>query len=221
MGKERTTRRGRLLTPQTRDGRATNRLWRTPCARVAFLSSPLPGAPCGAGAALRAGSPRARRCARQGYYTTKRGAHPPRAGATPRVWAGAVGCHPRAIPRTTCPVAASGNAAYSSPEIAANGNGPCPFPGHVPRNAELRDDIIPRAGAEYAPESSCAPLPPQDTPITYAGGQGQAPFRRNRRARLRKRQRPGKASALPSHMNLSGNPKPGSRRSAQRPSRPR
>ena len=216
MGKERTTRRGRLLTPQTRDGRATNRLWRAPCARVAFLSSPLPGAPCGAGAALRAGSPRARRCARQGYYTTKRGAHPPLAGATPRVWAGAVGCHPRAIPSMTCPVAASGSAAYSSPEIAASGNAPAPFPGMYP--------ITPSFGM-ISPTGRCricsAPVSPQDTPITYAGGRGQAPFRRNRRARLRKRQRPGKASALPSHMNLSGNPKPGSRRSAQRPSRPR
>ena len=216
MGKERTTRRGRLLTPQTRDGRATNRLWRTPCARVAFLSSPLPGAPCGAGAALRAGSPRARRCARQGYYTTKRGAHPPLAGATPRVWAGAVGCHPRAIPSMTCPVAASGSAAYSSPEIAASGNAPAPFPGMYP--------ITPSFGM-ISPTGRCricsAPVSPQDTPITYAGGRGQAPFRRNRRARLRTRHRPGKASALPSHMNLSGNPKPGSRRSAQRPSRPR
>ena len=138
MGKERTTRRGRLLTPQTRDGRATNRLWRTPCARVAFLSSPLPGAPCGAGAALRAGSPRARRCARQGYYTTKRGAHPPRAGATPRVWAGAIRCHPRAIPRMTCPAAASGNAAYSSPEIAASENAPAPFPGMYPITSSFR-----------------------------------------------------------------------------------
>ena len=162
------------------------------------------------------GLPRARRCARQGYYTTKRGAHPPLAGATPRVWAGAVGCHPRAIPSMTCPVAASGSAAYSSPEIAASGNAPAPFPGMYP--------ITPSFGM-ISPTGRCricsAPVSPQDTPITYAGGRGQAPFRRNRRARLRKRQRPGKASALPSHMNLSGNPKPGSRRSAQRPSRPR